>query len=134
MCSTDAANDPVFILHLTQIDSLFSRWQALTAANLNAAFVGDNQQLVLSNGLTVSQFASNNDLGRDGVRVCYNEPDLKSHVPSSMRFLTDVLEQMTDNQDLHMECVGDLAMKEAGAMSPRAEDFMHKMCEPNQTQ
>ena len=131
MCSTDAANDPVFILHLTQTDSLFSRWQTLNPANLNTAFVNDNQQLVLSNGLTVSQFASNANLGDGGVRVCYAEPNLKNHVPSSMRFLTDVLESMTDNRALHLECVGDQVMKEAGGMSEGAEDFMHKMCEPD---
>lgn len=132
MCSTDAANDPLYLLHLAQIDFLFDRWQSVNSSRLNARFTGDNRPLPLSNGLTISQFASNRDLAND-VCITYDHPQFKTHVPPSMRFLADALEQMTNNPNLKMECVGDSVMSDSG-MENSGGEFMHKMCEAENSQ
>ena len=128
MCSTDAANDPVYLLHLSQVDSLLTRWQEIDEAHLNAAYSDDNTPLVLTSGLVVSQFSDNKDLP-DDTRVCYDPTEFKTHIPQGMRFLSQALEEMTDNHDLHMECISDEDMTGVGGMSDDAADFMHKMCD-----
>jgi len=45
-----------------------------------------------------------------------------------MLFLSDALEAITQNHNLHMECVGDGDMQ-GMIMSRDAENFMHKMCD-----
>lgn len=127
MCSNDAANDPAFLLHLSQLDSLFTRWQEISAAHLNVQFVNDNRRLPLTAVHTnVSQFSNNKNLP-NGVKVCYDPTEFESHVPPSMLFLADALKSVTNNHNLHMQCIGDSDMQGA-SMSKDAEDVMHKMC------
>lgn len=126
MCSADAANDPLYLLHLAQIDFLFDRWQRIDSNRLNARFTGDNRPLPLSSGLTISQFASSLNLAND-ICITYDHPQFKTHVPPSMRFLSDALEQMTNNPNLKMECVRDSVMRGSG-MENSGEEFMQKMC------
>ena len=127
MCSPDAANDPVYLLHLAQIDFLFDRWQRIDPDRLDVRFAGDNTSLVLSTNLRISHFANNNDLTND-ICILYDHPDFKSHIPPPMRFLAAALEQMTKNHDLKMECIGDSEMEKAG-MGSKEEGLMHKMCQ-----
>lgn len=126
MCSEDAANDPAYITHLARIDSIFARWQEIDEAHLTVQLSTDNRPLALANGLTVSQFSDTQNLPND-VSICYNPADLKDHIPPSMIFLTSALEEMTDNHNIHMECIGDEEMEEVH-MSTEATEFMHKMC------
>ena len=53
--------------------------------------------------------------------------EFESHIPASMFFLADALKAVTDNHNLHMQCIGDSDMQGA-SMSKDAEDVMHKMC------
>ena len=73
-----------------------------------------------------SQFSNNKNLP-NGVKVCYDPTEFESHVPPSMLFLADALKAVTDNHNLHMQCIGDSDMQGA-SMSKDAEDVMHKMC------
>ncbi len=121
MCSSDAANDPVFILHLSQLDFLLSRWQGLRAGRQSVRYTGDTSPLLLSPGFTVEQFYTNDALP---YRTCiqYDSPVLlKNHAPppatlSALRdsavFLTmdcapsdemDTFVPMTDEDHLFME-------------------------------
>ncbi len=128
MCSSDAANDPVFLLHLAQIDYILSRWQGIDEDHLRIVFSTDTRSLVLSDGdLTPADFHDNSNLPI-GISVCYGEPNLKSHIPPSMVFLTEALEQTTNNHNLHMSCVSKEDMEDV-EMSSDAVDFMHKMCD-----
>ena len=126
MCSPDAANDPLYLLHLAQIDFLFDRWQRIDPSRLNVRFASDNSTLSLTN-LMVSQFANNNALA-DDVCILYDHPQLKNHVPQPLRFLSDALEQMTKNHELKMLCVGNSEMKLVGVNGDKEEEFMDKMC------
>lgn len=127
MCSPDAANDPAFLPHLAQVDSILDRWQGIDEEHLRIAFGNDRRPLVLTDGtLVAADFHDNSNLP-NGVSVCYGEPNLKSHVPPSMLFLTQALEEITDNRNLHMSCVGDQDMQSV-PMGLEAADFMHKMC------
>ena len=127
MCTPDAANDPAYILHIAQNDALLTRWQDIDEEHLNAQYSTDGRVLALAGGLTVSQFSNNQNLPND-VRVCYNPSEFQSHVPENMRFLSPALREMTDNPNLHMECIGHEEMEGIG-MTHSAEEFMHKMCD-----
>ena len=126
MCSDTPANDPVYLLHLAQIDSILSRWQDIDPAQAQI-LASDNSELVLTGGsFVVSDFADNDNLP-GGERVCYEPADFKSHVPSSMQFMARSLEQMTNSPSLHMTCVTDEQMNNVH-MSPAALEFMHENC------
>ena len=127
MCSADAANDPAYLLHLANIDFIFSRWQDVSQANLEAAFVTDERRLELTDGnFLVLQFANNHNLP-NSIRVCYGHNEFKNHVPPGMAFLASALQDITDNPKLHMECVSQEDRHKV-AMSSNDEDFMRKMC------
>ena len=129
MCSNAAANDPAFILHLAQIDMIFSRWQSIDSARA-AVFDDDNRELELSGGeFLVSDFADISDLPGEN-RVCYEPTEFKTHVPAGMKFLTHSLERMTNDKSMHMTCVSDSALSEV-RMNPDAAEFMHTMCGDN---
>ena len=127
MCSDDAANDPAYILHLAQIDSIYTRWQKVNISNL-LILTSNNGELALSNGtLLVSDFGDNSDLPGDNA-VCYDRADFNAHVPASMQFLAHTLESMTTNSNMRMSCVTDGNLGKV-PMSEDAADFMHKMCD-----
>ena len=128
MCSDNAANDPAYLLHLAQIDVIFSRWQAIDADRFSTV-AGDARQLELTGNVdyVVSDFGDINDLP-GGNRVCYESSEFKDHVPPSMQFLTNSLQQMTDNGNVHMTCITEEEMAHV-KMTSDAADFMHKMCD-----
>ena len=81
MCSSDAANDPVFLLHLAKLDSLLTRWQLLGGGRNTVRYSADNSPLLFSQGFTVAQFSSNLNLPY-GVCILYEPPFLlKNHAP-----------------------------------------------------
>ena len=83
MCSVDAANDPVFLLHLAQLDSLLTRWQLFEQGRDRVRYAFDNRPLLLSPGFTVAQFSSSLDLPY-GICILYDPPILlKNHTPPS---------------------------------------------------
>lgn len=126
MCTPNAANDPVYILHLAQSDFIFTRWQNIDRVHLNARYASDSRPLVLSSdGDEVSDY-SNNQALPGGLRVCYGDPQFKEHVPPSMAFLSDVLLELTNNHELELECVEE-GMAEEGR-GAREKEFMDKMC------
>ena len=127
MCSDDAANDPAFLLHLAQIDSIYTRWQSLDTSRYSAGLVGDNRPLALDANFTVSDFASIANLPNDN-GVCYEPAEFKSHIPPSMKFLVESLEEMTNDGSLHMTCVTESELSGAH-LSSAAMDYMHSMCD-----
>lgn len=128
MCSNDSADDPVYLLHLAQVDSIYTRWQEIDSARFSVAIVNDNRQLVQtgSQQFLVSNFGDISDLP-NGNSICYEPAEFKTHIPASMGFMADSLRQMTEDSDLQMTCVSDEDMKQL-PMSPAATDFMHREC------
>lgn len=81
MCTSNSANDPVFLLHLSQLDSLLTRWQNLGQGRETVRYSTDNNPLVLSPGFTVADFSDNTDLPY-GSCITYDPPELlKNHSP-----------------------------------------------------
>ena len=68
----DAANDPLYLLHLSRIDLILDEWQSIDSARASVRYENDNTELVmnLDGDLTVSDFSSNRDLPF-GVSVLY---------------------------------------------------------------
>ena len=125
MCSDEPANDPAYILHLAQIDSIFSRWQAIDSQRASI-YLDDNRELELSGGNIVSDYGDISNLPGDD-SVCYEPAEFKTHVPQSMQFMLKTLEEMTNNSELRMTCVTDEQMEDVH-MSQAAVDFMHSEC------
>ena len=127
MCSSNAANDPAYLLHLVQVDSIFSRWQSIDQDRFSAGLVDDNRPLDLATQYMVSNFSNNQNLP-NGVRVCYNAPAFKSRrIPPGMQFLSSALLDMTNNAKLQMRCVPDDVMSRV-TMTMQAANFMRSMC------
>lgn len=127
MCSPDAANDPAYLLHLAQIDSIFTRWQEIDQERFSVALVNDNRPLDLAPQFSVSDFSDNQGLP-GGVRICYAPSEFKNHIPPSMQFLSSALQTMTNDRGLHMTCVAKNDMPDV-SMTTEAANFMHDMCE-----
>lgn len=94
MCGVDAANDPVHILHLAQLDSLVTRWQFIGQGRQEVRYAFDNSPLLLSPGFSVSQFSNNLNLPYD-ICILYEPPVLlKNHAgpPVSLGLRAEITE------------------------------------------
>ena len=131
MCTPEAANDPLYLLHLAQSDYIFTQWQNSDALKLNARFSSDSRPLVhTSTPVAVSDYSNNQDLP-DGVKVCYMAQSFEENVPPSLASLSDALLKITNDHKLKMDCAeGGMKMmeKEDGSMGHSEKDFMKKMC------
>ena len=86
LCTTHAANDPIFLLHLAMLDYIFDRWQSFSSDHLEARYAGDNTALVLAGGeITVTQLHDNSNLP-GGLAVCYAEPYVKNHGQLNLQY------------------------------------------------
>lgn len=61
MCTSDAANDPLYLLQLSRSDIMWDRWQRTDSERATVRYRADQKPLVLSfdNSLTVSDFSDN---------------------------------------------------------------------------
>ena len=137
MCSVDAANDPVFLLHLAQLDSLLTRWQLFEQGRDRVRYAFDNRPLLLSPGFTVAQFSSSLDLPY-GICILYDPPVLlKNHTPPSTALqslgfaATSAAEASTRlPPERRMHCVSMDKMEHMdNLMSEDNHEFMKKQCE-----
>lgn len=71
MCGSDAANDPLYLLHQAMLDSILTQWQSKSPANAAALFAGDGNPLALGfDSLKVSDLSNNSRLPY-GISVTY---------------------------------------------------------------
>ena len=142
MCSTDAANDPVFLLHLAQLDSLLTRWQLFGDGRDQVRYAFDNQPLLLTPGFTVAQFSSNINLPYD-LCILYDPPVLlKNHGASAPPVLPTAapptrfgfsLEAVALPQERRMECAPkDMMAYMDNLMDEENHEFMKEECEKRQ--
>lgn len=92
LCSTNAASDPLFLLHLARVDLFVQKWQEergeIDKSPLQGSNERDNLQHTLAKSLLVSDFSSNDQLPF-GTCVKYaplgavskDEPDDQGGVP-----------------------------------------------------
>jgi hypothetical protein len=141
MCSTDAANDPVFLLHLAQLDSLLTRWQLFGDGRDQVRYAFDNRPLLLTPGFTVAQFSSNINLPYD-LCILYDPPVLlKNHGASAPALPAAApptrfgfsLEAAALPQERRMDCAPkDMMSYMDKLMDEGSHEFMEKECEKRQ--
>ena len=74
--TTDAANDPIFLLQLAMLDIIWDTWQSFSPDHLAARYAGDNTTLVRTGGqITLTQLHDNSKLP-GGLAVCLTELNL----------------------------------------------------------
>ena len=120
MCSSDASNDPLFLLHASQLDFIFTRWQSFGEGRDTVRYSSDTSPLLLSPGYSVVDFSDNTKLP-NGVCVMYDPPAFKNHPPppTAAATLAVTIEPMG--------CV-PMDMLDFMEMSPENEAFMDEMC------
>lgn len=124
MCSSDAANDPVFLLHLAQLDFLLNRWQGLGAGRQSVRYTGDTSPLALSPGFTVEQFYTNDDLPYETC-IQYDPPVLlKNHAPPPVTFSALSGPALFTT----MDCVSNEQMESLVPMTDDDHEFMKEQC------
>ena len=126
ICGTDAANDPVFLLHLAQLDSILMRWQFLGQGRNEVRYAFDNSALLLSPGFRVSDFSNNLNLPYD-VCVFYDPPVLlKNHAPGA----TTLTNLGGRPPSMTMDCAPAESMQFMdNMMDTPAHNFMEEKCE-----
>ena len=85
MFSPNAAEDPAFLLQLSQLDSLFTRWQSFGGGREKIRYANDTSRLLLTPALTVSQMSDSSSL-LHGACISYSPPILlKNNAPPPSR-------------------------------------------------
>jgi len=114
MCTAgDSAADPLYILHLNRIDSIYSQWQGLKMGRQLVRYANDNTLLTGTDSLTVAEL-SNNQLLPFGISICYDPPfELKNFQPAK--------------RSLSTSCIEVAKMENLG-LSMHEWEIIHKMC------
>ena len=122
ICSSDAVNDPVYLLHIAQLDSILMRWQSFGRGRDTVRYSTDGSLLLESPGFTVQQFNNNLKLPYN-ICLFYGAPVLlKNHPPPSalQTFGTPALIRTMDCSPMEMmDFVG---------MSAADHQFMEEHC------
>ena len=120
MCSTNSANDPVFLLHTAQLDSILMRWQSIGQGRETVRYSNDLSPLLGAPGFAVRDFNDNFALPYDTC-LFYTAPVLlKNHAPPVS------LSRVASSQPL--TCVPEEMMSFV-TITPEAHDFMQKRCQ-----
>ena len=123
MCSSDSANDPVFIPHLAKIDSLLTRWQLLGDGREGVRYANDRSHLLLT-PFAVRDFNDNWNLPY-GTCVQYDPPALlKNHAPPPVALAASTSSTPATPP---MDCVPE-SMMSFMPMTPADHDFMVAKC------
>ncbi len=120
MCSNNTANDPVYLLHAAQLDSILMRWQSIGGGRDTVRYSNDFSNL-LGTPFRVSDFSDNFNLPYETC-VRYDPPALlKNHAPPSAGLLrTDSLTSM--------DCSSESSMISFMSMTQADHDFMADRC------
>lgn len=118
ICSVDSANDPIYLLHLAQLDSIIMRWQSIGQGRDTVRYSTDTSPLLESSGFAVRDFNDNFALPYETC-VRYNPPVLlKNHAPPSSLPATVMA----------MDCAPSSMMAFVG-MTQADETFMSQHCQ-----
>ena len=128
MCSSDAPNDPLYLLHLARLDRLFDRWQSQDEARANARYATENIELPLTfSPLLVSEFSSNQNLPYE-VSVVY-APLQPLSDPGVSGANDDQRKETSGNQQRAANCISESQMGDLGLyMSQNDVAFVRKKC------
>lgn len=121
MCSFNAANDPVHIMHLAQLDSILMKWQSFGQGRESVRYGGDASPLLGAPGFTVEQFINNLALPY-GTCLFYDPPILlKNPPPPSSSF-------STQSTNTTMDCNPMEIMQNMMSMSTEDQTFLQSRC------
>lgn len=124
MCSTNAASDPLFLLHLARVDLFVRTWQEQDGANsvVQESSKADKLEHTLADGsLLVSDFSSNDELPF-GACVKYAPLDPVGVVKER--------EGSANNEVLHCAPMDELR-RAAGSLSEQATQYITRTCGSN---
>ena len=130
MCSMDAANDPLYPLHLTRVDIVLDEWQNSSPDRAAARYASENIPLALSfdNSLVVSNFSNNRDLPYG---TCIQYAELQAQVQSSQSSIANSARniQQSDrpSSQRRMDCISEEQMDQL-QMSEWEKTFMRRKC------
>ena len=118
MCTVDTANDPVYLLHMARLDSIFMRWQAMGQGRDTVRYASDDSPLLETPGFLVQDFNDNFVLPY-GTCLRYTPPVLlKNHGPPTLG---------TSASLRTMDCDMD-AILVFISMDEKSHDFMDEQC------
>lgn len=129
MCSMDAANDPLYPLHLTRVDIVLDEWQNSSPDRAAARYANENTPLVLSfdNSLVVSNFSNNRDLPYD---TCIQYAELQAQVQTSLSSRAGSARNVPQSgrpSSQRINCISEAQM-ELLHMSEWEKIFMRRKC------
>ena len=121
MCSNDTANDPIYLLHIAQLDFILTRWQSFGQGRESVRYGGDQSTLLGAPRFRVEQFIDNFALPYNTCLV-YDPPILlKNHAPPSSSVFGD-------SPSARMDCNPMDEIKAFTSMSGEDESFMQTHC------
>ena len=126
MCSMDAANDPLYPLHLTRVDIVLDEWQNSSPDRAAARYANENTPLVLSfdNSLVVSNFSNDRDLPYG---TCIQYAELQASSQSSRAGSARNIPQSGRPSSQRINCISEAQMEQL-RMSEWEKIFMRRKC------
>ena len=126
MCSMDAANDPLYPLHLTRVDLTLNRWQSSSPDRAAVRYMNENIRLALSldDNLLVSDFSSNTDLPY-GTCIIYSQ--LLEPVQSTVSLSRNIQQSDQFSLQTRMDCLSEVQMEQLH-MPDKDRAFMRRKC------
>ena len=128
MCSSDAANDPLYLSITATIDQIMSLWQSRDPQRETVRYASDTTPLDvnLGEGLVVSDFALNTNLP-NGVSVCYSPLPPLSNLPSRLQGSPPKLRSPLESRRIELQCHTDATLSRLG-LSQDELDSYHREC------
>lgn len=126
MCSMDAANDPLYPLHLTRVDLMLNRWQSSSPDRAAVRYMNENIPLALSldDSSLVSAFSSNTDLPY-GTCIIYAQ--LLEPVQSTVSLSRNIQQSDQFSLQTRMDCLSEAQMEQLH-MPDKDRAFMRRKC------
>lgn len=124
ICSRAPANDPIYLLHISQLDSILMRWQSIGQGRESVRYSTDTSPLLEAPGFAVRDF--NNNLALPySTCLFYTPPALhKNHAPPSSSLQTLGVQATVTNLD----CAPEEMMDFVG-MTEEDHQFMETHCQ-----
>jgi len=127
MCSNNTANDPVYILHMAQLDAILTRWQGIGAGRETVRYGADGSKL-LGTSFAVKQFANNSALPYGGC-VTYNPPAIEdSQIQGAAAISAPLLHRTTPIDIRKMKCNAVERLMQAVSLTTADVEYLRKLC------
>ena len=126
MCSSNTANDPVYLLHMAQLDAILTRWQDIGAGRETVRYSDDGSKL-LGTPFVMKQFANNTALPY-GTCIAYNQQAIEVPQTLDASSSSPLLDRAFPSGMRKMECNPMEKLMQATKLTDADVEYLRNLC------